>query len=251
MLRTLDAIRATEGPDGEAYCATCYRQRWKTTFWGWGKSNETPSLHIAEEIGFLTTIVARFQADNCRPVGAGSTTTILARSSMIYLWQLLPKLDLESSHRTCWILTFMTMCNTHNIKRKCQPQRELARERARERARESQKESQREPELARQRTRESHKKPERVRESQRESQREPEKALCGSLWLYLVLFGPHPGWGIVQLLCMILIRPGDKDCCPRCGGRVFQAERVLSAKGVYHRFCISSNIAEYSNLIPL
>jgi len=76
--RTLDAIRATEGPDGEAYCSTCYRQR--------------------------------FQADNCRPVGAGSTTTILAR-------------------------------------------------------------------------------------------------------------------------------PGDKDCCPRCGGRVFQAERVLSAKGVYHRAC--------------
>ena len=46
-------------------------------------------------------------------------------------------------------------------------------------------------------------------------------------------------------------RPGDKDCCPRCGGRVFQAERVLSAKGVYHRFCFSSNIAKHSDLIPL
>ena len=36
---------------------------------------------------------------------------------------------------------------------------------------------------------------------------------------------PNAGWP----------RPGDKDCCPRCRGRVFQAERVLAAKGVYHR----------------
>jgi len=32
-------------------------------------------------------------------------------------------------------------------------------------------------------------------------------------------------------------RRGDNDCCPRCGGRVFQAEKVLSARGVYHRAC--------------
>jgi len=76
--RTLDAMRVSDGPDGEAYCTNCYRQR--------------------------------FEADNRRPVGAGSTTSILARR-------------------------------------------------------------------------------------------------------------------------------GDNDCCPRCGGRVFQAEKVLSAKGVYHRAC--------------
>ena len=44
--RMLDAMRATEGPDGEAYCAACYR---------------------------------RLLAGSSRPVGAASTTSILAR----------------------------------------------------------------------------------------------------------------------------------------------------------------------------
>ena len=53
------------------------------------------TFHI-EEINLLTIILVRFQADNCRPVGAGSTTTILARFSIIHFWQLSPpKLDLE------------------------------------------------------------------------------------------------------------------------------------------------------------
>ena len=48
----------------------------KPHFWGRDKSNENPSFHIDEINHF-----GRFQADNCRPVGAGSTTTILARFS--------------------------------------------------------------------------------------------------------------------------------------------------------------------------
>jgi len=35
----------------------------------------------------------------------------------------------------------------------------------------------------------------------------------------------------------ILARPGERDGCPRCGGKVFQAERLLSGHGVYHRSC--------------
>lgn len=48
--RRLDAMSATEGPDGEAYCPACYR---------------------------------RFLADSSRPVGAGSTTSILARWGVV------------------------------------------------------------------------------------------------------------------------------------------------------------------------
>lgn len=35
----------------------------------------------------------------------------------------------------------------------------------------------------------------------------------------------------------ILAKAGDSDRCPRCYGKVFQAEKMLSAHGVYHRAC--------------
>ena len=35
----------------------------------------------------------------------------------------------------------------------------------------------------------------------------------------------------------ILAGKGDADQCPRCLGRVFQAEQVLSANAVYHKAC--------------
>lgn len=35
----------------------------------------------------------------------------------------------------------------------------------------------------------------------------------------------------------ILAKAGDSDRCPRCYGKVFQAEQMLSAHGVYHRAC--------------
>lgn len=35
----------------------------------------------------------------------------------------------------------------------------------------------------------------------------------------------------------ILAKVGDSDRCPRCYGKVFQAEQMLSAHGVYHRGC--------------
>ena len=39
--------------------------------------------HIEEMNNVDDKFASRFQADNCRPVGAGSTTTILARFSKI------------------------------------------------------------------------------------------------------------------------------------------------------------------------
>jgi len=35
----------------------------------------------------------------------------------------------------------------------------------------------------------------------------------------------------------ILAKTGDPDQCPRCLGKVFQAEQVFSAKAVYHKAC--------------
>ena len=35
----------------------------------------------------------------------------------------------------------------------------------------------------------------------------------------------------------ILARRGDPDQCPRCLGKVFKAEQVLSANAVYHKAC--------------
>ena len=35
----------------------------------------------------------------------------------------------------------------------------------------------------------------------------------------------------------ILAMKGDADQCPRCLGKVFQAEQVLSANAVYHKAC--------------
>jgi len=32
---------------------------------------------------------------------------------------------------------------------------------------------------------------------------------------------------------------GDKDCCPRCEGKVFEAEKMVSTRGIYHRKCFS------------
>ena len=93
-------------------------------------------------------LLPRFQADNCRPVGAGSTTTILARFSKI-CGKIFESYQLRVTR--CKLLTSYEFDCCH--------------------------------------------------------------------------IEPNAG-------CP---RPGDKDCCPRCRGRVFQAERVLAAKGVYHR----------------
>ena len=35
----------------------------------------------------------------------------------------------------------------------------------------------------------------------------------------------------------ILAKTGDPDQCPRCLGKVFKAEQVLSANAVYHKAC--------------
>ena len=35
----------------------------------------------------------------------------------------------------------------------------------------------------------------------------------------------------------ILAKTGDPDQCPRCLGKVFQAEQVFSANAVYHKAC--------------
>ena len=35
----------------------------------------------------------------------------------------------------------------------------------------------------------------------------------------------------------IMARTGDPDQCPRCLGKVFKAEQVLSANAVYHKAC--------------
>ena len=32
---------------------------------------------------------------------------------------------------------------------------------------------------------------------------------------------------------------GGKDTCPRCGGQVFHAEKMLSRKNVFHKPCFS------------
>jgi len=42
----------------------------------------------------------------------------------------------------------------------------------------------------------------------------------------------------------ILARPGDPAQCPKCLGKVFQAEQMLSAIGVYHKACFRCAEAE-------
>ena len=37
----------------------------------------------------------------------------------------------------------------------------------------------------------------------------------------------------------IKAKAGDKDGCPRCGGRVFEAEKMVSGKDVYHKKCFT------------
>ena len=32
---------------------------------------------------------------------------------------------------------------------------------------------------------------------------------------------------------------GEKNCCPRCGGKVFEAERCVTRIGSYHKACFS------------
>ena len=37
----------------------------------------------------------------------------------------------------------------------------------------------------------------------------------------------------------ILADEGDKNKCPRCSGKVFEAEKMASNKGVFHRKCFN------------
>lgn len=39
---------------------------------------------------------------------------------------------------------------------------------------------------------------------------------------------------------------GDKDRCPRCSGKVFEAEKVATGKGIYHRKCFSCYVCSRS-----
>lgn len=35
---------------------------------------------------------------------------------------------------------------------------------------------------------------------------------------------------------------GDADGCPRCGGKVFEAEKMMVGHGVYHKKCFSCRV---------
>lgn len=49
------------------------------------------------------------------------------------------------------------------------------------------------------------------------------------------------------------IKADDGDGCPRCGGKVFEAEKMMSRTGVYHKRCFSCNACQkpidYTNMV--
>ena len=51
----------------------------------------------------------------------------------------------------------------------------------------------------------------------------------------------------------IKAEPGDETGCPRCGGKVFEAEKMASKTGWYHKLCftckICNRLMDYSNYV--
>ena len=43
-------------------------------------------------------------------------------------------------------------------------------------------------------------------------------------------------------IMVALSQPGDKRKCPRCSGKVFEAEKMVSDSGWYHRHCFRCNL---------
>ena len=46
---------------------------------------------------------------------------------------------------------------------------------------------------------------------------------------------------MVNTAC-IMANTGDKDRCPKCSGKVFEAEKISSGAAVYHKLCFVCNI---------
>jgi len=59
---------------------------------------------------------------------------------------------------------------------------------------------------------------------------------CSTCYKYRVMEATNHPLGSGKTTT-ILARTGDPDQCPRCLGKVFQAEQVLSANAVYHKAC--------------
>ena len=51
----------------------------------------------------------------------------------------------------------------------------------------------------------------------------------------------------------IKAEPGDESGCPRCGGKVFEAEKMASKSGYFHKLCftckICNRLMDYSNYV--